>query len=82
MKVDNALAEASEEEMKGDTEVVQIPMQVLSRMKFSDKADLLEAAAWLECDDAFGNLSEISKVLLDLQRLKETNYFEMMKKIV
>ena len=59
-----------------------VPLEAMSLIGTSDKKELQDAAAWIECADEAAQLTEISKKLLDLQRLKETNYFEIMKKLV
>ena len=68
--------------LKNENALVTVPLQMILKMKFSENETLNSSAAWLECDATFAELSDIAKVLLDLQKLKETSYFEMMKKIV
>ena len=51
-------------------------------MKLSKNAQLEEASAWIECAEQGAELPEVSKKLLDLEKLRETKYFEVMKKLV
>ena len=59
-----------------------LPIETMKLIHTSNKKELQDAAAWIECADEAAQLSSVSMKLLELQRLKETNYFDIMKKLV
>ena len=46
--------------------MVAVPLEAMSLIGTSDKKELQDAAAWIECADEAAQLTEISKKLLDL----------------
>ena len=43
-----------------------VPLEAMSLIGTSDKKELKDAAAWIECADEAAQLTEISKKLLEL----------------
>ena len=85
LKVYNALGEGSPDKefnAKDESVLDNVPVQILTKLRFAEKKELQLISAYLDCAGAYEELSETAQMQLEVRKLEESNCFENLKKIV